>query len=148
VGGDPVSFTDPEGEAGPIGVVIGVVVEIGVQAAANHYRGCDVYDPRNYDLWDVGISGLVGALSPGLIAVAQKGHDAWKATKTIKDFAKQIPNARTQNRINIIKRRMEPHKAKQNDFAEVVAIQAAWQGAKAIGKAVNGGGGSGGCQRW
>lgn len=59
-------MVDPEGENPLIGMGIGMALEIGSQALRNYRNGCDVFGIENYSLWDIGVAGAVGAVSPGL----------------------------------------------------------------------------------
>jgi RHS repeat-associated protein len=139
VDGNPISKIDPTGEVGIVGALIGGGVEIAIQAYHNYRNGCDVLDIDNYDWWDVGVSAAVGALAPGMLTV---GKTAWKSGSAIKVLSSQATN--TANRAAKIAGRIADHK---NSIKEVVATQAAYQGAKAAGKAINGGGDSCGCER-
>ena len=132
VGGDPVSFIDPTGEVGLVGGLIGVGVELGIQGYLNYRDGCDVFDIDNYDWWDVGMSGAVGALAPGMLTV---GKTAWRSGNAIRTIASQSAN--TANRAAKNASRIAAHKSQIKD---VVTTQAAYQAAKGIGKAANGDG--------
>ena len=67
VGGDPVSFTDPEGEIPAIivGMALSGLLEIVTQMSQNYAAGCDLFD---IDWWDVGVSTAIGAIGlPGAV---------------------------------------------------------------------------------
>ena len=109
-------------------------VEIVMQASKNYYQGNDVWDVRNYDWADVAISGAVGAIAPGMLAVGKQG---WKTKNAVEELTKQLDTAKTVNRIQKIEGRISKN---INDFKSVATTQAAWQGVKAVGKYVNGDG--------
>jgi RHS repeat-associated protein len=69
VGGDPVSMTDPEGEFGVAGAVIGGGIDLAIQLAINGGNISCV------NWGDVGMSMVIGALTGGLA----NGNFAWKA---------------------------------------------------------------------
>ena len=132
VGNNPVNATDPSGEVGILGFVAGAGFELAIQGAKNYYNGKSVWDVRNYDWADVAISGAVGAVAPGMLAVGKQG---WKTRGAVKELTEQLRGAQTANRIQKIEERISRN---VNEFKAIAATQAAWQGAKTLGKAVNG----------
>ncbi len=142
VNGRPADLTDPSGEIGIVGALVGAGFEIGIQMLTNYYKGCDIWDVDNYDWWDVGVSAAVGAVAPGWLAVGKKSLNSGRAISTLSG---QLGGARTANRINKIQGRINQH---QGQIKEIVGTQLAWQGAKAVGKKLGGDGagtGADGC---
>jgi RHS repeat-associated protein len=132
--GNPLSYTDPTGEIGIVGAVVGVGFEVALQAYKNYRDGCDVFDVGNYDWWDVGVSAAVGALGPGWLSV---GKTSWQSGNAIKTLSGQLGSARTANRVAKIEHRIAEH---QNRIADAFITQGAFQGAKALGKTADGDG--------
>jgi uncharacterized protein RhaS with RHS repeats len=85
VGGNPLSYSDPTGEIA--GIAIGVAIELGIQAYRNYQKGCDLLDIGNYNWWDVGVAGAVGAIAPGWIGV---GKGVYKSGKAIGNLSGQL----------------------------------------------------------
>jgi len=78
VGGDPIRTTDPTGEFGIVGALIGAGIDLGLQLVLNGGR----LDCVNWK--EVGISAATGALGGGLvngIGKLKKGSNAWNATR-------------------------------------------------------------------
>lgn len=74
VGGNPVNFTDPTGEYGLPGAIIGAGLNAWIQFGANFYISGDFYQSvRCIDLGDVAISGFLGFIGPGFIPAAGPG---------------------------------------------------------------------------
>ena len=65
VNGNPVSFIDPTGEFGIVGVAAGAAVDIGIQMLIKHRSISQI------DWWSVGISAAAGAVSPGLLGASR-----------------------------------------------------------------------------
>ena len=79
---NPVMYTDPTGEVGIPGALVGGGIELAMQMAKN-WGDWDCVD------WaDVGISALVGAVAPGSLSVAKNsyksGTNIWSAVKSIR----------------------------------------------------------------
>jgi len=138
VEGNPINMVDPTGEVGIVGGLVGAGIEIAIQGYKNYQDGCDIFDVDNYDWWDVGMAGAVGALAPGMLNV---GKTVWKSGNAIRTIASQSAN--TANRAAKNARRIAAHK---NQIKDIVTTQAAYQGGKAIVKAINGAGGQCGCR--
>ncbi|MDD2721388.1 MAG: RHS domain-containing protein [Gallionella sp.] len=132
VEGNPLSYTDPSGEIGILGAAVGGGVELGLQAYRNYSKGCDIFNRDNYDWWDVGVSAAVGALGPGWLSV---GKTSLRSGSAIKTLSSQLDRAQTANRAAKIEQRIANH---QNEIADALITQGAFQGAKAIGKAADG----------
>lgn len=132
VSGSPVEMSDPTGEVGIIGAIVGAGFEVGMQMATNYMKGCDIWDIDNYDLWDIAASAAVGAVAPGWLAVGKK---SWTSGQAIRTLSGQLAGARTANRVAKIQGRINSH---QGQIKEIVGTQLAWQGGKAVGKALNG----------
>jgi hypothetical protein len=133
--GNPVSYVDPTGEFGIIGAGIGVGVELAIQGYKNYKNGCDVFDIDNYDWWDVGIAGAVGAFAPGMLSV---GKTAFKSGAAIRALSGQV--GRTANRAAKISGRIKAHEVA---IADAVVQQGAYQGTKTVLKDANGDGNCG-----
>ena len=80
VDGDPLSATDPEGEFGIPGALIGAGIDLGLQLLANGGR----LDCVNW--LQVGVAGAMGAVGGGAIA------GAFKHTKTAKNWFQMSKN--------------------------------------------------------
>ncbi|WP_367154822.1 RHS repeat-associated core domain-containing protein [Methylomonas sp. HYX-M1] len=139
VGQNPVDYVDPSGEIGIVGFFVGAGVEIGIQAFQNYMAGCDLLDIDNYDWWDVGVSGAVGAFAPGWGSV---GKTAWKSGGAIRTLSGQLAKARTANRRAKVAARIANHR---NQIRDALKVQGAYQGAKAVGKKLNGNGAGDDC---
>ena len=50
---------------GGAGVRVPGAADIAIQGARLWYRGCDVFDPSNYDKSDIGVSAAAGAIMSG-----------------------------------------------------------------------------------
>ena len=136
VRGNTVNLTDPNGEF-VIGAMIGAGVEIGKQAFRNYRNGCDMLNWRNYDLWDIGVSTLVGAFGPGWLSV---GKTATKSAGAIRTLSGQV--GRTANRARKIDQRIAKN---YDEISDALIAQAGWQGFKQAEQSLNGGPGSCGC---
>ena len=129
---NPLSYTDPTGELPVLLVVlpilqkaaIGAGIELAVQAVGNKLNGCDVWDRRNYDWWDVGFAAGVGAAAPGMFTVGKRG---WTSMKAISELRRQLANARTVGRAAKLNQRVAKNR---NAFIEVATTQAIFQGLK------------------
>lgn len=124
-------YTDPTGESGIVGAVVGAAVEIGMQARKNYRRGCDVIDPRNYDWWDIVVPAGIGAAGPGWLGV---GKSTWRFGGAIKNLSEQAGRARTANRAQKIGSRINVHK---DTIKGALITQGRFQGAKEAGKHIN-----------
>jgi len=123
---DPVNLIDPTGEFGIVGALIGAGLELGIQLALNGGR------IECVDWADVVVSGAVGAVAPGALAV---GKRAWKAKGATKELRRQLGDAKSPSRKQKLKDRIEQHQVEATDMA---TTQAAWQGTKAAGKKMAG----------
>ena len=128
---NPLTYTDPTGEIGIVGAGIGAAIEIGIQGYKNYRNGCDVFDPRNYDWWDVVVSAAVGAAGPGWLGV---GKTTWRSGGAIKKLSEQAGRARTANRAQKIENRIDAHK---DTIKDALITQGLFQGAKEAGKHIN-----------
>ena len=88
---------------------------------------------------DVGVSAGYGAVAPGMLAV---GKTTWKSGNAIKALSSQA--TKTANRAEKINSPIATHKS---NIKDVIATQAAFQGAKAISKNSNNETNTCGCQR-
>ncbi len=138
---NPLSLIDPTGEVGIVGAGIGAVIEIGIQGYKNYRNGCDVFDPSNYDWWDVVVSAGVGAASPGWLGVSKT---TWRSGGAIKNLSEQAGRAHTANRAQKIENRIDAHK---NTIKDALITQGLFQGAKEAGKHINDSFNSCECQR-
>jgi hypothetical protein len=116
VEGNPVSYTDPNGEFINLpGIAIGVGLEVAMQAYKNYRDGCDLLDIDNYDLWNIGVAGAVGAFAPGMLGGAKGLWPKWVPFVgksrgpggAIKELWGQMDRAQTVNRIAKIESRIE-----------------------------------------
>jgi hypothetical protein len=128
--GNTISSSDPTGEF--VGILIGAGIEIGLQAYGIYQNGCDIFDIHNYDWWDVGLSAAVGALAPGWWSV---GKTTLRSGSAIKTLSRQLERAQTANRTAKIEQRIQDH---QSEIFDALSTQAAFQGAKALGKSMDG----------
>ncbi len=139
VGGNPLSYVDPNGEFGVLGVAFGAGLELGLQALSNYRNGCDVLDLGNYNWYDVGVAGAVGAIAPGWIRV---GKTATSSGRAIAALTEQLSRARTANRISKVESRIAAH---STSIADALLPQLGFQGIKALGKEVTDAGGANDC---
>lgn len=123
----PLLLSDPTGELGVVGAVIGFGVEFGMQMIQNDWR------IECVDWVDVAISTGVGAAGPGLFNTAKGLFKSTKALNTLKD---QMGRAQTANRRGKIQQRINQHR---DSISDSVIIQGGYQGAKEFGKAINDG---------
>lgn len=121
VKGNPLMYVDPTGE-NPVGMAIGFGIELGMQLAMN---GGNL---ECVDWTDVAVSTIVGAVAPGALST---GKTVLNSSKAARNLAKQSSRARTINRQNKINSRLDKHK---NTIRDALITQAAWQGAKQVGK--------------
>ncbi len=138
---NPLSLIDPTGEVGIVGAGIGAVIEIGIQGYKNYRNGCNIFDPSNYDWWDVVVSAGVGAASPGWLGI---GKTTWRSGGAIKNLSEQAGRALTANRAQKIENRIDAHK---NTIKDALITQGLFQGAKEAGKHINDSFNSCECQR-
>jgi RHS repeat-associated protein len=124
VDAEPVGNVDPTGEILVVGAVIGFGVEFGMQMIENDWR------IECVDWVQVGISTGFGALGPGLFSSGTRLFKSFKALKTLND---QASRARTANRLGKIEQRINKHRA---NIGDALATQGAFQGGKAISKAI------------
>ncbi len=68
VGGNPISYIDPTGEAGLLGAGVGASLEFGIHAFKNYRNGCVVFDVGNYKGYDVGVAGSLGGVGEGRVS--------------------------------------------------------------------------------
>lgn len=129
-GGTPTDTTDPKGDFGIVGALIGAGFELGVQAFKNYRDGCDLYDYRNYDWVDVGVSAAVGAFAPGFFRV---GKTVARSGRAVVELESQRLRAQTLNRVLRLEQRIDKHNA---DIASAIATQAAFQLSKQVGKEI------------
>lgn len=85
VGNDPVNGTDPTGEAGVFGFVLGAGADVAIQVFV---EGKDVMD---VDIGDVLVSGVAGATGLGAVT---KGIQAYKAIRNAQRLRNAIKPAR------------------------------------------------------
>jgi RHS repeat-associated protein len=128
--GSPLKYTDPTGEFGVVGAVLGAVFEVGGQAFTNYRRGCDVLNARNYNWAQVGFSAFVGAVAPGWLATIKK---VLPSTKAISTLTGQLGRARTASRIAKVEARVSNHKRKIQDL---LVPQVGLTGTKTLGQLV------------
>ncbi|MES2321162.1 MAG: RHS repeat-associated core domain-containing protein [Pseudomonadota bacterium] len=121
--GDPVSSVDPTGEVGLPGLLIGLGFEAGMQAYNNYKNGCDMLALENYNFKLIAVSGAIGAVAPGMLAV---GKTALRSGSAIRTLSSQV--GRTATRQAKLESRISAHK---EAIADVVIPQAAFQGLKA-----------------
>ncbi|WP_170207648.1 RHS repeat-associated core domain-containing protein [Luteibacter pinisoli] len=126
--GSPLTYSDPDGEIGIVGAILGAAFEIGMQAYGNYRQGCGVLNLRNYNLKHVAISAAAGAVSPGLLAVGRRVVTSGRALRTLNA---QLATARTPNRITKLQVRITDHHTK---IREVAVPQASFTGIKTAGK--------------
>jgi len=105
-----------------IGGAFGAGVEISVQLAMNGGNWNCI------DLADVGVSALVGFFAPGAGTAVK---NVWTSGKAAKNLGQQLERARTANRRNKIRNRINKHRA---NISDEVLTQVVWQGSKQIGK--------------
>jgi RHS repeat-associated protein len=109
VNGSPLTYTDPTGEVGIVGAVIGAAIEVAVQAFGNYRNGCDVLNGQNYNWANVGISALAGAVAPGWLSVGKRALPSGRAISTL---TAQLRRSRTANRVAKIDSRIATHESK------------------------------------
>jgi type VI secretion system secreted protein VgrG len=132
VSGRPTAESDPTGEFGIVGAIVGAGVEVALQALNNYRKGCDVLDVDNYDWWDVGLSAAVGTIAPGWFRTGKAGLNSVSAIKTL---SQQLERARTASRAAKVEQRIQQHR---EAIVDALIVQGAYQGTKSVGKAVNG----------
>lgn len=123
---NPLTYTDPTGEFGIFGSLLGAGVDISIQLATNGGNW------QCIDWADVGVSALVGFFAPGL---GSAGKYVYTSAKASKKLSQQLNNARTENKISKLKSRINSHKSK---IIDEIVVQAVWQGTKQAGKNVAG----------
>jgi uncharacterized protein RhaS with RHS repeats len=127
VGGDPVNRTDPTGEFGIIGGLIGAGLETAVQVGQNMASGQSFGEAlSNVDVGDVLIAGAVSAVIPGVANAIKTGAKSAKtvahSVKAVKTLSQQ--SARTGNRAAKVEGRIAEH-GKKVDAAKREAADAA-----------------------
>ena len=137
VGGDPINNTDPSGELGILGVVIGIGVEVGMEGLHNYMNGCSVLDYRNYNFLDIGLSGLLGAISPGIVTVGKSAVRAKEAAEAIEVLTEQLTRANTLNRASEIAGRIMAKQSTVSDAKAIAIVQGTFQAAKKLGIATS-----------
>ena len=148
VEGNPLSYTDPTGEFINLpGIAIGVGLEVAMQAYKNYSDGCDLLDIDNYDLWNIGVAGAVGAFAPGMGSAAKGLWPKWVPFVgksrgpggAIKELMGQLDRANTANRVAKVASRIEKNGMV---VADNLTYNAAYQAGK---KAVSNGSGNRDC---
>ena len=112
VGNDPANKTDPTGEFGIVGFVIGAAFETAVQVGTNMASGQDFGEAlSNVDVGDVLVAGAVSAVIPGIGNAIKTGATSAKvvanSVKATRTLAQQ--SARTANRAAKLEQRMAAH---------------------------------------
>ncbi|HKU17422.1 MAG TPA: RHS repeat-associated core domain-containing protein, partial [Steroidobacteraceae bacterium] len=102
VGNDPLNKTDPKGEFGVVGFVIGAAIEIGMQTVIDGKSFSEI------DFGDVLVAGAVSAVIPGAFNALKTGaKTAQVATKSVKAISKlSEQSAKTANRAEKISQRI------------------------------------------
>ena len=127
VGGDPVNKTDPTGQVGVLGFVIGASIETAVQIGTNMAAGQDFGEAlSNIDFRDVVVAGAVSAVIPGVANAIQTGAKSAKAVSKSVNAVKTLSqqSARTGSRIAKVEGRIAEHSRKV-DSAKREAANAA-----------------------
>jgi hypothetical protein len=134
VGNDPLNKTDPMGEFGVVGFIIGAGIEIGMQTLVEGKSFSDV------DYGDVLVAGAVSAVIPGLANAAKVGFNSTKVvTKSVKAISKlSEQSAKTANRAEKISQRIGANLGKIEgavaDAGKAAAVAGAHQAVKAAGQ--------------
>jgi RHS repeat-associated protein len=146
--GAPLMFTDPTGEFINLpGIAIGVGLEVAMQAYKNYSDGCDLLDTDNYDFWNIGVAGAVGAFAPGMGSAANGLWPKWMPFVgksrgpggAIKELWGQLDRANTANRVAKVASRIEKNGMV---VADNLTYNAAYQAGK---KAISNGSGNRDC---
>jgi RHS repeat-associated protein len=148
VEGNPLSYADPTGEIINLpGIAIGVGMEVAMQAYKNYSDDCDLLDIDNYDLWNIGVAGAVGAFVPGMGNAAKGLWPKWAPLVgksrgpggAIKELLGQLDRANTANRVAKVASRIEKNGLV---VADNLTYNAAYQAGK---KAISNGSGNRDC---
>ena len=127
---DPISYFDSEGEFGLLGGAIGAAIEVGLQVLENYAKGCDIGNPDNYDLWDVGVAAGVGAFGPGWWGTGKTVARSARAIRTLSSQSANTPGRRAK-----MAERVSNH---TNRMGDAIATQTGYQGGKMAGEKANG----------
>jgi RHS repeat-associated protein len=97
---NPLRYTDPTGEIVPLvilgGMAAGAGIELAFQAGSNWWNGRDVFNYKCYDWWDVGISGLVGGVAPGISQIYKSSRLAYRSQKQLRRYLRKTHNSKRQ----------------------------------------------------
>jgi hypothetical protein len=109
---DPLNKTDPTGQFGVFGFVIGAALDTAVQVGTNMASGQDFGEAlSNVDVGDVLVAGAVSAVIPGIGNALKTGATSARVTansvRATRTLAQQ--SARTANRAAKIEQRTAAH---------------------------------------
>jgi RHS repeat-associated protein len=119
VEGNPLSLVHPTGEFINLpGIAIGIGMEVAIQSYKNYSDGCDLFDIDNYDLWNIGLAGAVGAVAPGMGSAIKGLWPKWVPFVgksrgpggAIQELWGQLDRATTANRVAKVASRIEKNK--------------------------------------
>jgi RHS repeat-associated protein len=104
VGGDPVSFIDPSGEFGIPGMLGSFGFELGLQVLMNYACGRDLLD---INISDLAAATVAGAFVPPGLAQLKRLSKINKELGAARELAKQLETARTLNRQQKLRQRID-----------------------------------------
>ena len=112
---NPLTYTDPTGEFGIVGSVIGAAVELGIQTATQLAANGGNWGCVNIDWADVAMMGAVGFVAPSALGSAGKAYKSYKGNK-VRNL--QINKAKAKSRINKLAQRVGEHGSRiKNELA-------------------------------
>ncbi len=123
VGNDPANKTDPTGEVGVPGFLIGAGIETFVQVATNMAAGQGFGEAlSNVDVGDVLVAGAVSAVIPGVYNAAKTGVKGGKVIANSRRARETLTaqSGRTTNRAAKLKERIAAHSEKINAAVQEV----------------------------
>ena len=119
---NPVKYVDPTGEFGLLGFAFGALSDLGLQLAMNGGKW------ECIDWVDVGISGAISSVAPGLASTAKTARSSARAAETIQ---RQLARAKSGSRRQKLASRIHRH---NDNFTNALAVQAGWQAVSHVAK--------------